>query len=121
MLRRGCILDDNGAGERGKTRFLLRTKVLSGVDDDRQLEKSHFGFYFLEQLDASRIRQHQIEDQAVEGLGFEYLQGFGSRSCGLGRDIFAAEQIDQVLPLNVVILHNQQLLRLAAEEDLNLQ
>src|SRR5256884_3947278 len=35
MLRRGCILDNNGTGEQGKTRFLFRRKVLPGVNNDR--------------------------------------------------------------------------------------
>ena len=74
----------------------------------------------LEQLEAGHVGQAQVEDAAVERLRRAASRS-ASRAGADGRDldVVVAEQLDDALPLDVVVLDDQQPLRVRRDVSLD--
>ena len=102
------IFEDDALGHRLELRLLLGGQILAGEDDHGHVRQGRLGVHFLQQLEASHVGQPQVEHHAVEGLVEHRLQRLVAGGDGHHLDVFIAEQLDDGLPLDVVVLDDQQ-------------
>ena len=88
--------------------LLVGGELLAGEDDDRQVVQGRLGLDLLQQLEAGHVGQAQVEHDAVERPVEQRLERLAAGGDGRELDVVVAEQLDDRLPLDVVVLDDQQ-------------
>ena len=108
-LRRARVLDDDRLGVLLQPRLLAARELLARVDDHRQPRVALVLLQLLEQLEARRLRQLQVEHHAVERRCAELLERLVARADRGHLDVVAAaDELDERVPLVVVVLDDEQ-------------
>ena len=107
-LRRLDVFQDDALGHRLESRLLIGGEILAGEDDHGDIRQSRLGMDFLQQFEAGHVGQSQVEHHAVERLVEHRLQRLAAGGDGHRLDVFVAQQFDDGLPLDVVVLDDQQ-------------
>ena len=96
--------------------LLLLRQLLAGVDDHRDLRQPRVLLHLLEQVEAAHVGEPEIEDQAVEVLRVERRERFRAGRDRRALHVPVADQLDDALALDVVVLDDQQVADLAVDE-----
>ena len=95
-------------------------EILAGEDDDGHVAQARFGVHLLEQLEAGHVGQAQVEHHAVEGLIEHRLAGPRRPVPTVTHlDVLMAQQLHDRLPLDLVVLDDQQSLGARSREFLD--
>src|SRR5207253_3509687 len=100
-------------GLRGATKLdlVLFGEVFAGVHDNRKLIVPRIFLHVLDQLEASHVREPQVEHHAVERLLADRGESLFTRRDGDRLDVVVADELDNTVALDFVVLDYEQLSR----------
>ena len=120
-LGRAGVLDDDRLRVALQLRLLAPRQLLARVDDHGQAARPLVGLHLLEQVEARHLRQLQVEHHAVERrLGVERGERLLGGADGDDLDVaVAADELDDRLPLRLVVVDDEQPADVAVDERLD--
>ena len=100
-------LDDDRAGIATQLLLVIGRQVLTGVDDDRREGVGPFAAQGLQQGEARSVRQRQIQNHTVKGLGLELLQTFCGRADTHSLHVAGRQKMADGIALDQIVFDNQ--------------